>query len=180
VKWRQRRHTVRVGYRLGPKYRTFADGTRRRPVIGYVSGPDELMRDGYRLSAVLVRSVRTPAGPRQRHVAYLGSFDEDEGDAAGFWASAGRALDRLGLAGQERARIEAALEAKVPRPGAAEPEAASPALADAAGRIKSSGPISARSLRRLNFVMMYREAIEAERAGKRRGGEPPADATGQL
>jgi hypothetical protein len=27
VKWRRRRHTRRVGYRLGPKYKTFADDT---------------------------------------------------------------------------------------------------------------------------------------------------------
>jgi hypothetical protein len=93
-----------------------ADGTRRYPVIGYESVP----KDEWRRLATLVESVRTAAGPRQKHVAYLGSIKEGDERApvrqAGFWASADEALDRLDLGGDERAQIEAALGAVVPRP----------------------------------------------------------------
>jgi hypothetical protein len=76
--------------------------------------------------AVLVRSVRTERGPRLQHVCYLGSFNEwfdakppdrpcpKKADGE-FWATAERNLDKAGIAGAERQRIIASLEAVVPR-----------------------------------------------------------------
>ena len=78
--------------------------------------------DGVRCRAVLVDSMRTPLGPRLKHVAYLGSFKENnlaqDSTRAWFWQSARRRLDQLGICGKitshEREKIEAALAQRVP------------------------------------------------------------------
>jgi hypothetical protein len=74
------------------------------------------------LSAVVVASARTAAGPRQRYLCYVGSVRQSEwGSLRGhyaclFWAPALAALDRAGIRGADRERIEAELERAVARP----------------------------------------------------------------
>jgi hypothetical protein len=84
---------------------------------GYYRGRDG---DRFTKSAALVRSVRTEAGPRHKHICYLGSVCEGrEGLIWGsdrFWETAGRNLDKAGITGADRERIEAAVEAVVPKP----------------------------------------------------------------
>jgi hypothetical protein len=69
---------------------------------------------------VLVESVRTEAGPRHKHICYLGTVREGKeqyvGHQIGFWRSVDRNLDRAGISEADRARIFAKLEAVVPRP----------------------------------------------------------------
>jgi hypothetical protein len=82
--------------------------------------------------AVLVESRRTLSGPRLKHVAYLGSFKEDnlakDSARAWFWQCARKRLDQLGTNGRitsrERERIEAVLAQRVPltTPGQAVPQ----------------------------------------------------------
>jgi len=52
--------------------------------------------------------MRTPLGPRLKHVAYLGSFKENnlaqDSTRAWFWQSARRRLDRLGICGKIASR----------------------------------------------------------------------------
>jgi hypothetical protein len=81
------------------------------------------MDGGWIKSAVLVESVRTDRGPRQRHVAYLGTIREGcEGmyrNRVDFWRKVDYQLDQVGpviLPRAERARIVAVLAAVVPRP----------------------------------------------------------------
>jgi hypothetical protein len=74
--------------------------------------------DGPSCRAVLVESI----GPRLKHVAYLGSFKEDnlaqDNARARFWQCARKRLDQLGISGRitsrERERIEVALAQRVP------------------------------------------------------------------
>jgi hypothetical protein len=74
---------------------------------------------GWVRAAYLVESVRTAAGPRHRHVCYLGSIREISAHywchRAPFWAAATRRLDAAGIEGPARSRCEAALQAVVPR-----------------------------------------------------------------
>jgi hypothetical protein len=78
--------------------------------------------DGPSCRAILVDSVRTLSGPRLKHVAYLGSFKEDnlvqDNARAWFWQCARKRLDQLGINGRitirERERIEVALAQRVP------------------------------------------------------------------
>jgi hypothetical protein len=78
--------------------------------------------------AVLVRSVRTAAGPRHRHVCYLGSIREgqelDHWHRVDFWASVVRNLSRAGIAKADRGRIVGALQSVVPKPDKASRAAA--------------------------------------------------------
>jgi hypothetical protein len=78
-------------------------------------------------TAALVRSVRTPSGPRHRHVCYLGTIWTGPGPSclrrALFREEAARRLEAAGIAGADRAQLEAALEAAVPWPTEAEWEA---------------------------------------------------------
>jgi hypothetical protein len=78
--------------------------------------------DGPSCRAVLVESKRTLSGPRLKHVAYLGSFKENniarDCARAWFWQGARRRLDQLEICGKiinrEREKIEAALAQRVP------------------------------------------------------------------
>ena len=87
--------------------------------------------EGLSRRAVLVENTRTPSGPRLRHVAYLGSFREDnlaqDNARAWFWQGARKRLDQLGICGRitsrDREKIEAALAQRVP-PVTPEQEAA--------------------------------------------------------
>jgi hypothetical protein len=67
--------------------------------------------------AVLVESVRVKGKPRQRHVAYLGSFysKQDVGYRAKWWQRMTAKLDALGnvIPADDRPRIEAALAKNV-------------------------------------------------------------------
>jgi hypothetical protein len=69
---------------------------------------------------VLVESVRTATGPRQKYIGYLGSIPSDaENDADAvveFWVSAESNLRAAGVSGADLARVVAALERVVPRP----------------------------------------------------------------
>jgi hypothetical protein len=81
----------------------------------------ERRHDYYRARrAVVVQSVRTQAGPRLKHICYLGSISEGHGHDAlqreWFWGDVEPRLDKAGIAGEARARIIASLEAVVPRP----------------------------------------------------------------
>jgi hypothetical protein len=71
-------------------------------------------------SAYVVGGVRTEAGPRQKHICYVGSIHEGyEGHHShrvAFWAGADANLDRAGIAGDDLPPVVAALEAIVPRP----------------------------------------------------------------
>ena len=91
-------------------------------------------RDSTR-TAALVESVRTPAGPRHRHLCYLGTIWTGPGPTclrrAEFREEAGRRLDAAGIDAAERDRVEAALDAAVPVPAAGEWDAD---LADARRR----------------------------------------------
>jgi hypothetical protein len=78
--------------------------------------------DGQSCRAVLVDSMRTLSAPRLKHVAYLGSFKEDnlaeDNARAWFWQCARKRLDQLGICGKitsrDREKIEAALAQRVP------------------------------------------------------------------
>jgi hypothetical protein len=148
--------------------------------VGFESEPvDEWTR-----SAVLVESVRTAAGPRQKVLGYLGSIEEQYlgqvGHRVGFWASAEARLDELGPTAEERARIVAALEAVVPRPTdeerAAQEErwaAREAEQAEAAARINESHskrrerPMSPDRLLRGLRAERYLEAVAAEHPDSR-------------
>jgi hypothetical protein len=79
-------------------------------------------KDGPSCRAVLVDSMRTLSGPRLKHVAYLGSFKENnltqDSARAWFWQGARRRLDQLRIRGKitslDREKIEAALAQRVP------------------------------------------------------------------
>jgi hypothetical protein len=70
--------------------------------------------------AVLVQSVNTESGPRQKYIGYLGSIfeghEQELGHQIGFWEPTERHLDRLGLSREDRARIVASLQSVVPKP----------------------------------------------------------------
>lgn len=78
--------------------------------------------DGPSCRAVLVDSLRTLSGPRLKHVAYLGSFKENniaqDSARAWFWQGARRRLDQLWICGKitsrHREKIEAALAQRMP------------------------------------------------------------------
>ncbi len=71
--------------------------------------------------AVLIESVRVGGQPRQRFVAHLASYNEGDTRRArmqhvDFWRQAERRLNELSIADGTRARIEAKLAERVPRP----------------------------------------------------------------
>jgi len=78
--------------------------------------------DGPSCRAVLVDSIRPLSGPRLKHVAYLGSFKENNiaqhSARAWFWQGARRRLDQLGICGKitsrAREKIEATIAHRVP------------------------------------------------------------------
>ena len=71
--------------------------------------------------AVLVESVRIDGKPKQRHIAYLGSFhhEQDVHYRASWWQDVNAKLDALGnrITVEDRLSIEAALAKKVPKVG---------------------------------------------------------------
>ena len=70
-------------------------------------------------AAILAESSRVDGKPTQRHIAYLGGITESAielpAQRAFFWQEVAQQLDQLALPKDDRARIEAAVEAKVPR-----------------------------------------------------------------
>jgi hypothetical protein len=72
-------------------------------------------------AAILAESVRVDGEPTQQHVAYLGGITDSaieiSAQRAYFWASVAQQLDRLAnrISKDARARIEDAIEKKVPR-----------------------------------------------------------------
>jgi hypothetical protein len=75
--------------------------------------------------AYLVESVRTPAGPRQRNICYLGSVREGHEQSdycrGSFWRVAAKNLRKAKVAGADLAGVVAKLEAVVPMPDGFEP-----------------------------------------------------------
>ena len=70
-------------------------------------------------AAILAESSRIDGKPTQRHIAYLGGITESAielpAQHAFFWKEVKQQLDQLAVSKDDRARIEAAVEAKVPR-----------------------------------------------------------------
>jgi hypothetical protein len=70
-------------------------------------------------AAILAESQRIDGKPTQRHIAYLGGITESAielpAQRAFFWKEVTQQLDELEVSEDDRARIEAAVEAKVPR-----------------------------------------------------------------
>lgn len=70
--------------------------------------------------AILVESKRVDGKPKQRHIAYLGSFKEHWRDVVQYrvqwWQDMSERLDRLGnlITPDDRRRIEAALAKRMP------------------------------------------------------------------
>lgn len=87
------------------------------------------------LVAMLVRSERREGKPRQTVVAYLGSIGTDRlGDAyprRWFWEKCDARLAVLALEPADRARIELAINAVIPRPSPEEIKDAEQELAEA-------------------------------------------------
>jgi hypothetical protein len=98
---------------IDPSEIAYSDGYRWKFVTEYV--PTFALR-----SAVLLHSERTPAGPRHRHVCYLGSiregFEHDPVHGADFWGAVKRRLRKARIEGEDLARVVAKLEETVPRP----------------------------------------------------------------
>jgi hypothetical protein len=78
------------------------------------------MAVGPRRTASLVRAVRTEKGVRQQHICYLGTIEEGKEELPGyrvpFWEKAQRNLDKAGVKGKDRRKIESLLNDVVPRP----------------------------------------------------------------
>jgi len=70
-------------------------------------------------AAILAESSRVDGKPTQRHIAYLGGITESAielpAQRAFFWKEVTQQLDELAVSKDDRVRIEAAVEAKVPR-----------------------------------------------------------------
>ena len=70
-------------------------------------------------AAILAESSRVDGKPTQRHIAYLGGITESAielpAQRAFFWREVAQQLDQLAVSKDDRARIEAAVEAKVSR-----------------------------------------------------------------
>ena len=71
------------------------------------------------LTAVLVESQRTEAGPRQRFIKHLGAIPESKLVhhywLADFWRDVTRALDSISIDAEARAALEAQVARRVPR-----------------------------------------------------------------
>jgi hypothetical protein len=76
--------------------------------------------DRFTKSAVVVRSVRTEAGPRLKHICFLASVIEGregwDSEQKWFWKAAEQNLDKAGITGADRERITTTLEKTIPRP----------------------------------------------------------------
>jgi hypothetical protein len=71
-------------------------------------------------TALLIQSVRTPAGPRHRYLATLGKYQEgkerDRQERNQFWITTMVGLDQAGVEGKERRKIVAALAKVIRKP----------------------------------------------------------------
>jgi hypothetical protein len=82
-----------------------------------------------RVKAILVEAVRIDGKPRQRHVAFIESYEEGKLDQIGtrsiFWRRTRKRLDRLAnrITPEDRIKIEAALALHVPPTTPAEDKA---------------------------------------------------------
>jgi hypothetical protein len=85
-------------------------------------------------TAVLIESVRTEKGPRQKHVCYLGTiregFESSHYHCKDFWAAATKGLDAAGIKGRVRRDLEATLKSVVTKPGRSTRAAASRQLTE--------------------------------------------------
>jgi hypothetical protein len=95
------------------KYRSVALWHRGKPPIK-------------RVKAILVESVRIDGKPRQKHVAFIASYQDGRLDQIStrstFWRDARQRLDRISnqTTPSDRSRVEAALAQRVPPTTAAE------------------------------------------------------------
>ena len=77
-------------------------------------------------SAILVKNTRVDGKPKQQHIAYLVGFTESAAEFPGLrchiWDEIDNRLDHLGnqVTPEDRAKIEATIAKKLPRPTAAE------------------------------------------------------------
>ena len=97
------------------KYRSVALWHRRKPPIT-------------RVKAILVETVRIDGKPRQKHVAFIASYQDGRLDLIGtgstFWRDARQRLDRISnqITPADHSKVEAALAQRVPPTTAAEDE----------------------------------------------------------
>jgi hypothetical protein len=117
IRWRSRKRRV-------PQFGGYGKQLRSGPDYAYErSGKSE---QDVHWSAIIIESARVEGKPKQRHVAYLGGITESAIDIgaqrAWFWVDVMRRLDGLAnrVSKDDRARIEAAVGKKVPRPTVAE------------------------------------------------------------
>ncbi len=91
---------------------------------------------------MLVESVRTEKGPRQKHVCYLGTIREGHESShyhcVDFWAAATKGLDAAGIKGKVRSELEATLKSVVTKPGRSTRAAASKRMAELTKKIKGA------------------------------------------
>jgi hypothetical protein len=109
---------------------------------------------GWALDAVLVKSVRTPAGPRLKHIAYLGTIKwgrfHRPFNRGPFWESVNKNLAKIEMTSKERRTIVRELVKTVPKPRKPQP--------------------------RMEDLMLKLQAFkEKVRRLPETGGDPPAD-----
>jgi hypothetical protein len=113
VRWMRRRRYRRGRRTEGVAFDHFGRGRRQ---VCYNSEPT----GEWRRHAMVLESVRTPAGPRQRYVCYLGAIlegaERDRPAARDFWRSAEWNLRRARIDGTDLAGLVASLRSAVPRP----------------------------------------------------------------
>ena len=110
-------------------------------------------RPGYVRYAQLVECRRVDGKPRQKVIKHLGAIRDYErevqGHQFGFWDTADRALDELGLDAEARQEIERVLLAEVPKPSPemyAERERRRVAIRARAKEVKEAGLKGTRAL----------------------------------
>ena len=100
--------------------------TKRSPAFGSFWGEDGKRYYDTTWTAVLVEGRRVNGKPRQKHIAYLGSFPESAlsipHQRGYFWNHIREKLDRLGdrITADQRANIEGKIAERVPPLTAAE------------------------------------------------------------
>jgi hypothetical protein len=97
---------------------------RLKRVVHYIhqGEGDDAYRQDVAWTAIIVENVRVNGKPKQQHVAYLATICESElvhmGARIRFWDKVTKRLDGLSnrILADDRAKIEAAIEAQLPRP----------------------------------------------------------------
>jgi hypothetical protein len=120
----------------------------RQTLIGWGDAGD------IRWTAILAESVRVDGKPRQRHVAFLGSYVEHHRSPAGdclcraeFWDTVSACLDRLHnrISAVDRKKIEAAIAKVQKRPTAKQREIAERQSAKVVARVRARFGLAAKA-----------------------------------